>query len=347
MSRSFFISYRRSDTETLALRLEAALSERYGAKRVFLDRKDLAQGVRWREEITREITACDTMLVLIGPRWLETLGARSGSDDVLCFEVTTALRLGRSVLPVLAEGATMPQADALPVDLRDLTEFQAAPLRAESFDHNLRALLGRLQPEWTLGLLWAVANFGGWVLGMLLAALVFFVGSGSFSFERPEPLQATELLGATLAGAALGGSVGIAQWAVLRAWFDRTKHLLLAYPPIAAVGLALAAASMHGGEMIGGLFTGLACLLVPIAFAIVLWRVMHEQLFRAGLWSAANTLLPMLGLLPAGWLASAFGQAPEGNGAGVIALLGALTGSIAAGLLLVQLTQRAQVQRKA
>src|SRR5687768_553443 len=169
--RRFFISYRREDTQEFARQLHDELERLYGGKRVFLDRADIAHGARWRDEVNDAVAQCDMVIALIGPRWAALLNERDPEQDVLCYELATALRLNKTLVPVLLDGVAMPEASLLPATLQPLPTIQALPVRTADFDRGLRELLGILKPPWGLALAWGLSNAAALLIGALL--LVF------------------------------------------------------------------------------------------------------------------------------------------------------------------------------
>lgn len=75
-----FISYRRDDTQGFAGRLANDLSRAIGPDRVFSD-IEIPSGRDFGEVLGRAITACDTLLVVIGRRWATDAGEGKPSDD--------------------------------------------------------------------------------------------------------------------------------------------------------------------------------------------------------------------------------------------------------------------------
>src|SRR3954468_4125021 len=122
-----FLSYRRSDTQGTTGRIFDILARRYGDKRVFMDVDDIPFGVDFREHIRKELSQCGILLAIIGPRWFGESEHRRihDEDDFVRIEVETALQSGVWVVPVLVDGAAMPQADQLPESLRDLVFLNA------------------------------------------------------------------------------------------------------------------------------------------------------------------------------------------------------------------------------
>jgi hypothetical protein len=147
---SIFISYRRDDTGGHAGRLCDRLTARFGSDRVFLDIQDIRPGENFALSIEDTIAACDCVIAVIGPRWLEMIRKRAGqADDFVRHEIGAALKRHVTVIPVLMGGARMPAAAALPPELSELSHINAIEVRDERFDQDvaeLEALLAsRLQ----------------------------------------------------------------------------------------------------------------------------------------------------------------------------------------------------------
>jgi TIR domain len=109
-----FISYRRQETRHLAGRLYDRLADRFGEDRIFMDVDSIEPGVDFSDAIQQAIGSSDVLLALIGPDWLTATdqdGRRrlDDPDDIVRLEVEAALECGVRVIPVLAEGATMPR----------------------------------------------------------------------------------------------------------------------------------------------------------------------------------------------------------------------------------------------
>jgi hypothetical protein len=128
---SVFISYRRSDTTSgYASWIYERLATAVGAEQVFMDLDSLPLGVDFVEHLERAMSTANVALVLIGPGWLSAAdehGARRLDDpqDLVRVEVAAALRASVRVVPVLIDGATVPEAGQLPEDIRSLSRRQA------------------------------------------------------------------------------------------------------------------------------------------------------------------------------------------------------------------------------
>ena len=140
-----FISYRREDAGGHAGRLCDRLNARLGHDRVFMDVEDVRPGEDFVRAIDDRVRSCDYLLVVIGPRWLESMERRGASDtDFVRHEILTALRSATVVVPVLVAGARMPRAPELPPDLAELSRRNAVEIRDDRFDDDVGRLAGFL-----------------------------------------------------------------------------------------------------------------------------------------------------------------------------------------------------------
>jgi TPR repeat protein len=137
MSGQIFISYRRGDASFPAGRLYDRLSERFPHNQIFLD-VDLDLGVDFAKAIEESVASCDVLLAVIGKQWLSSADEKGrrrldNPEDFVRLEIGTALKRGIRVIPVLVEGALMPQSDQLPEDLKLLVRRNALNVSHERF----------------------------------------------------------------------------------------------------------------------------------------------------------------------------------------------------------------------
>lgn len=139
------ISYRREDTHAVAGRLFDDLADAFGRERVSIDFDDMPLGEDFSSYTERKLRETTVLLVLIGPRWLAVTDAEGARridrmDDLVRFEIATALRVGVLVVPVLVDDTPFPQAEQLPGDLGALIRRQGINLSS----HRWRADVARL-----------------------------------------------------------------------------------------------------------------------------------------------------------------------------------------------------------
>lgn len=146
-----YISYRRrTDEGNTASRLADFLRRAVGAERVFIDVDSVKVGESFRDVVRGGIEHASAVLVLIGPQWLDVPsgpGSRRLDDpqDSVRQELELALELGKVVVPVLIDGATLPGPDDLPPSLAGLSRRQALVIRKETFDSDAGRLVSVLE----------------------------------------------------------------------------------------------------------------------------------------------------------------------------------------------------------
>jgi len=90
-----FISYRREDSAGYAGRLYDRLRQHFGEDHIFLD-VQTEPGRDFEVEIDKAISSCDSVLVVVGRRWLEITAAKGlrpdGPKDYVRMEVAAAVR---------------------------------------------------------------------------------------------------------------------------------------------------------------------------------------------------------------------------------------------------------------
>ena len=148
---TIFISYRRGDTAPYARLLSDRLVARFGAEAVFMDIDDIALGADFPRVLAETLARTDVLLVLIGPDWLGARGADGNPRlddprDYVRFEIETAIRLGKRVIPVLVGGAAMPGAAQLPPQLAPLSRYNALEIGDARFDQDVKRLLEAIDP---------------------------------------------------------------------------------------------------------------------------------------------------------------------------------------------------------
>jgi TIR domain len=145
-----FISYRREDTAGEAGRLYDHLSSHFGADRVFMDVDSIAIGTDFTKAIVEAVSGCGILLALIGRHWsavTDVKGIRriDYPQDFVRVEIETALQRGIRVVPVLVDGAGLPQAADLPSSLRPLAVRQALQLSHTGFRAEVTRLITAIE----------------------------------------------------------------------------------------------------------------------------------------------------------------------------------------------------------
>jgi hypothetical protein len=145
-----FISYRRDETAYPAGWLYDRLAQHFGAGQIFKDVDSIELGDDFVQVITRAVGSCDVLLALIGHRWLTIPDAQGrrrldDPDDFVRLEIEAALTRNVRIIPILVDGARMPQADELPGGLASLARRQALELSPSRFEYDTSRLLKILE----------------------------------------------------------------------------------------------------------------------------------------------------------------------------------------------------------
>jgi hypothetical protein len=143
----FFICYRRDDSKSVSSRIYDRLATVFGKQNVFKDVNVIPAGVDFREFLKNEIAKTDVVLVIIGTRW-QTLIKQRASDprDYVRIEIENALFQDKWVIPVLVEGANMPDEDALPESIVKLAYINSARIDDDpDFHDDMDRLIAMLQ----------------------------------------------------------------------------------------------------------------------------------------------------------------------------------------------------------
>ena len=140
-----FISYRRNDAPHVAGRLFDRLREHFGAERIFMDVDSIEPGLDFGLVISEAVQSCKVMLVIIGPDWLGSRdqGGRriDSADDYVRIELEQALSGGVRVIPVLVDGAMMPESTVLPEDVKSLARRNAVEITHRAFNSDADRLV--------------------------------------------------------------------------------------------------------------------------------------------------------------------------------------------------------------
>lgn len=144
-----FISYRREESAGFAGRLYDRLVTRFGRERVFMDVEGIDPGTDFVDAIESAVASCRALIVVIGPRWTTVEGGTGkrrldDPQDFVRLETAAALKRSIRVLPVLVDGAEMPQETDLPDDLVPLLRRQAIEINHKHWESSTNDLLRAL-----------------------------------------------------------------------------------------------------------------------------------------------------------------------------------------------------------
>ena len=139
VKEDIFISYRVIDTSPHASRLHKALTASFGQHNVFYDVQSIRLGEDWDRVIRRKLEAADSLIVLIGKKWVEELQKRQQSIEIdyVVVEIATKLKQMEespmfSIFPLLVDGAAQPKKAQLPSELHGLLKYQMRTMDTEN-----------------------------------------------------------------------------------------------------------------------------------------------------------------------------------------------------------------------
>jgi hypothetical protein len=150
MSGQIFISYRRDESRWSARSLCDRLAARFDRNQIFMDIDTIGLGEDFVKTIEETVGACDVLIAVIGAHWLTSTDGQGGRrldnpEDFVRMEIATALRRNIRVIPVLVDGALMPQSTDLPDDLKPLVRRNALQVGDTHFDDDCRRLVATIE----------------------------------------------------------------------------------------------------------------------------------------------------------------------------------------------------------
>jgi TIR domain/Bacterial tandem repeat domain 1 len=144
-----FISYRREDSGGYAGRIYDRLTSRLGRENVFFDVDAIPPGRDFVDVLSERVGKCDVLLAVIGKHWVASADGQNrrrldDPNDFVRIEIEAALERNVPVIPVLVDGAPMPQPEELPESLKKLTRRQAVEISLTRFDSDAERLTDAL-----------------------------------------------------------------------------------------------------------------------------------------------------------------------------------------------------------
>jgi TIR domain len=199
MAGKIFINYRREDSIAVAGRLRDRLAETFGPDNLFMDVDNIPVGINFEEYLKSQVAACDVVLSVIGPNWLnakdETDQRRLDKpDDFVAIELAAALARDILVIPVLVDGTRMPKASELPASLKPFALRNAIQIRNTNFSSDAEQLITKMReagealalgrPERTRGLV--LLSFNAHLIAAFLYNICVFLFALSMFFIHSE-----------------------------------------------------------------------------------------------------------------------------------------------------------------
>lgn len=140
-----FISYRREDTSGESGRLKDKLEQVFGKENIFYDVETLEAGLNFDQSIAKALNESKVLLAMIGPHWLKVADSKGVKrllkpDDWVRKEIAEALKRELRVIPILVNGAEMPDAEELPDELKELSLKHAQELTSSRWNYDVGEL---------------------------------------------------------------------------------------------------------------------------------------------------------------------------------------------------------------
>ena len=150
MFSRIFLSYRRADfggnANLIADRIREHLEVYYGSQGLFLDTHSIPVGVDFEAEIYESISLASAVIAVVGPDWCTEIIRRRGQTDHVLLELKCALSLGVPIVPLVAEGVSMPSADILPSDTVPFSRLNAQAIGSGSaFVSSMQSLIQHIE----------------------------------------------------------------------------------------------------------------------------------------------------------------------------------------------------------
>ncbi|MFC0006354.1 TIR domain-containing protein [Micromonospora siamensis] len=144
-----FLNYRTQDAMYCADLIDARLRTEFGARNVFRDHRALRPGTAFPPELWHRLQDSRVLLVLIGPYWLtvtDDQGRRllDNPRDYVRREIRRALRREIAVIPVLLGDTPLPDPQALPEDIRALTDRRSLRVCSQTVGDDLDGLVAEV-----------------------------------------------------------------------------------------------------------------------------------------------------------------------------------------------------------
>lgn len=141
-----FLSYRRGASSDVTGRIYDRLVQHFGQESVFKDVDSIPLGVDFQKHLSDSVAQCQLLLAVIGKEWVgkhepeEDIGLDNPRDFVR-IEIESALQRRIPVIPVLVQGASLPQEGKLPTSLQVLAYHNAIFVRPDPDFHSDMARL--------------------------------------------------------------------------------------------------------------------------------------------------------------------------------------------------------------
>jgi TIR domain len=183
-----FLCYRREDSGGHAGRIQDHLTHALGSDILFMDVDAVPLGANFGKVLHDEVAKCDVLLAVIGRNWLDARDEHGNRrlenpNDFVRVEIGAALQRNIPVVPILVDGAKIPDAGQLPKELQELSFRNGIDVRIASFHNDVSRLIQSLKRQLNIdiqrrhevGSLAFFCAIGGGLLYIPFALLFFLV----------------------------------------------------------------------------------------------------------------------------------------------------------------------------
>ena len=146
-----FLNYRRDDSIATARTVHELLAKHFGKDKVFQDIPNIPVGVDYKAYVDKLLGETDVFVALIGKAWLNVRDEKTGMvriedpKDLVRAEIKEARVRNISIIPVLVDGAKMPDANDIPEDFQFLPNLNALKFNNdEDFQDHCKRLIDRV-----------------------------------------------------------------------------------------------------------------------------------------------------------------------------------------------------------
>jgi TIR domain len=145
-----FLTYRHDDSAGQTGRIADRLRREFGEDSLFMDVDGIPLGVDFHKRLNDEVARCDVLIAAIGNRWID-LADENGErriDNPLDFvriEISAALRRDIPLIPLLLDGAKIPNPQYLPDDMKGLAFRNGLDVSHATFHSDLDRLVHELR----------------------------------------------------------------------------------------------------------------------------------------------------------------------------------------------------------
>jgi pterin-4a-carbinolamine dehydratase len=123
----------------------------FGTGRVFMDVESVRIGEQWPKRIDRSLAEASVLIALIGPQWVKMFDPTSGQrllddpEDWVRREIEHAIAHKLPMIPLLVQGAVLPDVRLIPPSLAPLFKHVALEVRETSWAGDCTRLVERLE----------------------------------------------------------------------------------------------------------------------------------------------------------------------------------------------------------